>query len=263
MLTDCSWLQAATPIDKMFHSSLKPSGETAEIWSAPSLIPASGDSAAADNNVWWTVLAVDIGAPFPLEPSDLVAHTASLNATDATARSAAMGPMKVWRMSDPACAVAGAVTDQTCVQNLTSPGGAGHYISTGVGPPAAAGCQGKPADPTGCFPEHKFKTFSVSPVCGGTTAQQGQGAAGGVVSLLGEVGKFVAASPDRLSAVVCGDDGVVDVSVVGVEAEHVQLLFWTECKGRDSEALAAVEVVVGADGKGRASCSCASCREQQ
>ena len=43
---------AATPIDRMFHPSLKPKGSAAaEVWSAPSVIPGSGNGSD-----WWTVL---------------------------------------------------------------------------------------------------------------------------------------------------------------------------------------------------------------
>ena len=198
--------------------------------------------------------AVDIGEPYPLELSDLVGSE----------RSSWAGPMVAWRLNDPRCAAdseAGQGLAPGCIWNF-GPRADPQALTlhTGIAPPAAESCNGRLSAPTGCFPEHKHATFSIGPVC---TAASG----GGRVALLGEIGKFVAVSPDRLASVDCGRIGSapskpqVSVVAVGSEGEVVRLAFALACG--DGWGVRVAAVAIGADGKGSATCSCAGCAQQQ
>jgi hypothetical protein len=274
---------AATPVDKMFHSSLRPDGPTAEIWSAVSQIPAlhtepvvqsvtpAPAPPAPSPMTWWTVLAVDIGQSFPLERTDLVPPSTP-SATDAAA-SASDHELIAWRLDDTACAD-GKDASQ-CVSTLsdTTP----LLIKTGV--PATKGCEGYPTDPTGCFAEHKHSTWSIGPTCSvhGNSSTRSSGSMTNstnaigeekpdAVALLGELHKYVAISPDRLSSASCqainyGDRAATQstrlsvntqVDLRGAAGESVELLFMRRCAGVSQ--LSVVNVMVDQHGKARVVC---------
>ena len=260
--------------------------------------------AAAGTAVWWTVLAVDIGQKFPLERSDLVppptAPTRRAPATPVHVGKAAArdddgaddDALVAWRLGDAACVDGGDASK--CVVALSSE--APLEIHTGL--PRTPGCKGRESDPTGCFAEHMHETWSIGPVCtagddatatsarlssssitggiaGGSSARSG-GVGGGVgggdgVALLGELHKYVAVSPDRLSSVSCSsssssdkaaaattqeDAGAsalqLDVSLHGAAGESVELLFLRRCGGESS--LRAVTATIDAKGEGRVVC---------
>eukprot|EP01044_Picomonas_judraskeda_P016153 COSAG03_NODE_2824_length_2430_cov_1.670957_2_plen_454_part_00 len=270
---------AATPLDKMFHSSLRPTGPTAEIWSAASEIPAL-HTQPAEHSVtpapspmtWWTVLAVDIGQSFPLERTDLVPPSTP-SATDA-AVTASDHELIAWRLDDTACA--DGKDPSQCVSTLsdTTP----LLIKTGV--PATKGCEGHPTDPTGCFAEHKHSTWSIGPTCSvrgdSSTRSSGSLMTNAVseektdaVALLGELHKYVAISPGRLASASChqasnyGDRATqsarlsvnTQVHLRGAAGESVELLFMRRCAGVSQLSVANVTV----DQQGKARVVCGAC----
>ena len=262
---------AATPLDKMFHRSLRPEGATAELWSAPSEIPAlrakPGEETAtgpAPPMVWWTVLAVDIGQPFPLEVTDLVPPPTPAAAI--SAKMAADRELIAWRLGDTACVDEKDASACVSALSSTSP----LLIHTGI--PATKGCEGHATDPTGCFVEHNHSTWSIGPVCSVGADVGGDHNSDypkpDAVALLGELHKYVAVSPDRLSAASCQATNYTDgastssinatpgmklhVELRGAPGESVELLYMRRCAG--STQLTVINATVDELGKAVAVC---------
>ena len=186
---------AATPIDKMFHSTLRPDGDSAKVRAAPTLVGGNGGPGA----VWWTVLAVDLARPFLLDREDLNHFTPDGPAPNTVPPPP---PLLAWRLHDPACSTGKPASG--CLRPLASGSGGGLHLETGGASLRA-------------FSEHRFSNFGLGLVC-----EDGFG-------LLGELGKHVAASAARLASVRClaGDGegeaaGGVEVQVAGAAGEQVR-----------------------------------------
>ena len=215
---------AATPIDAMLHPSLVPGGgskySTPEVWAAPSVLTGADPGGLGRiHRQWWSVLAVDLpSGGFELARNDL------LHGTGGVAGVSQADELLAWRLHDPACADAAPASG--CVRGFNS--SAPLRLQTG----GAASKAGE---------EHKFATFSMGPACGR-------------FALLGELGKFVAVSPARLTRVDCatlakeGKPPALSVAVAGAKGERVRLLFVV------GEQLKVVELVVGEGGTAAVAC---------
>lgn len=221
----------ATPINKMFHPSLRPAGESTEIWTAVSLIPGENKQMTSK---WWMVLAVDLPDPFALEPADL-----SWGGADGRG-------LIAWRLQDSRC-VDGAPTN-SCIRTFGESVGTKQQRQNATLSLWTQGASPRP------FSEHHWATWSVGPRCNSGWA------------LLGELKKIVAVSPARFASVQCiGDNepdsassGKLQVEIVGSSAETVAVLIAAP------DRLTAVTVQVDTAGMATIVCSAAEgCKLQR
>eukprot|EP01047_Picozoa_sp_COSAG01_P042618 COSAG01_NODE_3731_length_5755_cov_6.626414_5_plen_387_part_00 len=199
----------ATPIDKMFHLSVRPTGESTEVWSALSLIPGGHDRAAPGK--WWMVLAVDLSEEFALEVADL----SGVDATEIEEE------LIAWQLQDPRCMDGAPPT--SCLHAFGSSRGTTQQRQRQRRPNATLSLSTHGASPR-AFSEHHWATWSVGRRCNSGWA------------LLGERHKIVAVSPARFARVQCIEGsattsaggaprgGGLQLGLVGAPEEAVELL---------------------------------------